>query len=45
MTTLQDDGELINGHIFADLKVRKKVKYSILIEAYKGNEKNRKRKE
>jgi hypothetical protein len=31
---LKKDGESINGHIFADLKVRKSVKYSFLYETY-----------
>jgi hypothetical protein len=34
---LARDGEAINGHIFADLKVRLFVKYSLLIEAYGNN--------
>ena len=34
ITTLRKDGEAINGHIFADVKVRLKVPISILFEVY-----------
>ena len=40
ITTLKKDGEAINGHSFADLKVRKNVSYSILFETFDGRIQN-----
>lgn len=34
IATLKKDGQAINGHIFADLKVRLKVPISILYQTY-----------
>lgn len=37
---MKKDDEAINGHIFADLKVRKNVSFSLLFETFDGKTQN-----